>query len=84
MSTDIENFQSIGEEGGTDALALVSDLMTQSARHDASILQGLYEAEKRDRIAAERRAEIAEERLAQAQVRFADLFRYDPNFWGQP
>jgi hypothetical protein len=77
-------YEQIGAEGGTESLALVADLMEQSQRQTAGLLDSLYEGERAAHERTKERLRIAEACLAQAQDRLAALFDYEPNYWSEP
>jgi hypothetical protein len=80
----LDDYKAIGQEGGTEALALVANLMAQSAASNDATMNSLYEGERAAHERTKRRLVVAEERLAQAQDRLARLFDYDPNYWDVP
>lgn len=79
---ELETYAAIGEEGGTEALALVATIMEHNAAARERTWQQLYESEIEAHARTIEKLSRAEERLAQAQDRMARLFDFDPDYWG--
>lgn len=75
---NLDAYKAIGEEGGTDALALVATCMEQNARHLDHIETGLRASIEADRDRWKRRAIDAEAQLAAIERRMMGLLFAPP------
>lgn len=72
----VEDYEAIGEES-TGALAMVADYLQRSGEQTASILENLYESERKAHAVAKSRLAKAEGQLYLVAKRLESLV-YDP------
>lgn len=74
----LDDYKAIGEQGGTKGLALVANLMDQSARQTADIMESVQRTTERQRDEAIERAERAEAQLEAIERRIMAMLFNPP------
>ena len=77
--TNLDAYKAIGEEGGTDALALVATIMEANAAATERTFQQLYESECEAHARTIEELKSWKTRYYRARSRFMELFDFDPD-----